>query len=57
MRYPERGLFKSGLEPASAVAYFLTFAHRLDNKEDKQKGNKSKHKAENQPSGGANEGR
>jgi len=52
MRYPERGLFKSGLEPASAVAYFLTFAHRLDNKEDKQKGNKSKQKAENQPSGG-----
>jgi len=57
MRYPERGLFKSGLEPASAVACFSTFLHHLDNKQDKQKGNKSKQKAENQPSGGANEGR
>jgi len=52
MRYRERGSFESGLEPASAVACFLTFAHHIDNKEDKQKGNKSKQKAENQPSGG-----
>jgi len=52
MRYLERGLFDSGLEPASAVACFLTFTHRIDNKQDKQKGNKAKQKAANRPSGG-----
>jgi len=39
MRQTERGLFESGFEPASAVACFLTFTHRIDIKQDKRKGN------------------